>query len=91
MNNKRTLVIAAVAVLAVILSVAASLVFPRSAKSAQPIPVTGHIDNGASPDNQFALPRLAPGHIDYGASPDNQIALPQLAPGHIDYGASPAN
>ena len=51
MINKRALVIAGVAVLAVILSVAASLVLPRSAESAHPIPVTGHIDHGASPDN----------------------------------------
>jgi hypothetical protein len=91
MNNKRTLVIAVVAFLAVILSVTASFVFARSAESAQPIPVNGHIDNGASPDNQIALPRLAPSHIDYGASPDNLMALPQLAPGHIDYGAPPVN
>ena len=63
--------IGVVAVLAVILSVAASLVFPGSAEIVQPIPVTGHIDNGASPDNQNTLPRLAPGHIDYGAPPEN--------------------
>jgi hypothetical protein len=51
MNNKRTLVIAAVAVLAVILSVGASLVFPRSASSAQLIPVTGLSKSGASANN----------------------------------------
>ena len=71
MKNKRTLVVSTVAVLMVIIGVAAFLAYSRSTVNTQPIPVTGHIDNGASPDNQNALPRLAPGHIDYGASPDN--------------------
>jgi len=53
MNNKRTLVIAVVAFLAVILSVAASLVLPRSAESAHPIPVTGLSNPGGSQPNQI--------------------------------------
>jgi hypothetical protein len=79
MGNKRSLIISTLAVLLVTLGVAAFLAYTRSTVATQPIPVTGHIDNGASPNNQNALPRLAPGHIDYGASPDNQIALPNQA------------
>ena len=53
MNNKRTLVISAVAVLAVIITVAASLVFTRSAQNAGPIPVTGRSNSGAPQPNQI--------------------------------------
>jgi len=41
MNNKRTLIIAAVAVLGILFSVVALLAFPRLAKSAQLVPVAG--------------------------------------------------
>ena len=69
MNNKRTLVIAAVAGLAVILSVAASLVFPSSASSAQLIPVTGLSKSGVSADNS--------GFTNTGESPEEEFILSQ--------------
>jgi hypothetical protein len=69
MNNKRTLVIAAVAGLAVILSVAASLVFPSSASSAQLIPVTGLSKSGVSADNS--------GFTNTGESPEEEYILSQ--------------
>jgi hypothetical protein len=69
LNNKRTLVIAAVAGLAVILSVAASLVFPSSASSAQLIPVTGLSKSGVSADNS--------GFTNTGESPEEEYILSQ--------------
>ena len=59
MNNKRTMFIAAVAVLAVVLTVAALLAFPRSAQTAGPIPVTGLSNSGISPANEIAQPNRA--------------------------------
>lgn len=55
MNNERTMLIATVAVVAVMLGTAAFLFFPRPSQSAQPIPVTGLSGSGGSqPDLQAA-------------------------------------
>jgi hypothetical protein len=51
MSNKRSLVISAAAVLAVVLIVAAVLAFSHSTKSAAVIPVTGGSKSAASPAN----------------------------------------
>ena len=80
MNNNRTLVIAAVAVLAVILSVAASLVFPGSTSSAQSIPVTGSSIEVGSPfyqngmQNQVVVPSIKVGTPFYQNGMQNQVA-----------------
>jgi hypothetical protein len=61
MNNNRSLVIAGVAVLAVILSVAASLIFPGPTSSAQLIPVTGGSISVGSPFYQNGMQDQAAG------------------------------
>jgi|WetSurMetagenome_2_1015567.scaffolds.fasta_scaffold578931_1 hypothetical protein len=53
MNNKRILVIPVVALLAVIITVAASLAFTRSSGSTQLIPVTGLSNSGGSQPYQL--------------------------------------
>jgi hypothetical protein len=51
MNNKRALVITAVAMLTFLVGVTAFLAFARSAESAQPVLVTGlSISGGSAPD-----------------------------------------
>jgi hypothetical protein len=55
MNNNRTMVIATVSVLAVIISVVASLMFPGPSSSAYLIPVTGGSISVGSPFYQNGM------------------------------------
>jgi len=91
MDNKRTLVIATVAILAVILSVAASLVFPGSTGSAQPIPVTGSSIEVGSPfyqngmQNQVTGPSIEVGSPFYQNGMQNQVTGPSVEVGSPFY------
>jgi hypothetical protein len=80
MKNKRTLVISAVAVVAVIITVAAALVSPRSAQNAGLIPVTGPSSSRVSLANENGqqnhvtnISRV----VNTGESPEEEFVLSQ--------------
>jgi hypothetical protein len=80
MNNKRNLVISAVAVLAVIITVAAGRVFPRSAQNAGLIPVTGLSSSGVSLVHENGQQNIAAYNsivANTGESPEEEYVLSQ--------------
>jgi hypothetical protein len=81
MNNKRTLVISAVAALvAVILTVAATRVFPSSAQNAGLIPVTGPSSSGVALVNENGQQNRAAYNsrvANTGESPEEEFVLSQ--------------
>jgi hypothetical protein len=80
MKNKRTLVISAVAVVAVIITVAAALVSPRSAQNAGLIPVAGPSSSRVSLANENGLQNHAANIsrvVNTGESPEEEFVLSQ--------------
>jgi hypothetical protein len=79
MNNKRTLVLSAIAVVAVIITVAAALVLPRSAQTAGLIPVTGLSSSGVALVNENGQQNHAAYNsvVNTGESPEEEFVLSQ--------------
>jgi hypothetical protein len=91
LNNNRTLLIGAVAFLAVILSVVASLVFPSSTSDAKPIPVTGSSIEVGSPfyqngmQDQVTAPAIKVGSPFYQNGMQDQVTAPAIKVGSPFY------